>query len=109
MGNIKTRTLEFIHYKGLKMKAFEEKCGLSSGYVTSMRNGFGPDKLNNVLNAFPELNRDWLLYGEGSMLRSDGDGGELEALRDLVRFQREEIARLKEELALLRPGAEKTA
>ena len=33
-----------------------------------MRKGFGVDKLNNVLRAFPELNRDWLLYGEGDML-----------------------------------------
>jgi SOS-response transcriptional repressor LexA len=30
-----------------------------------MRKGFGADKLNNVLTAYPELNRDWLLYGEG--------------------------------------------
>lgn len=52
------------------MKAFETACGLSSGYVTSMRKGFGSDKLNNVLNAYPELNRDWLLYGEGEMLKS---------------------------------------
>ena len=52
------------------MKSFETKCGLSSGYVTSMRKGFGSDKLNNVLTAFPELNRDWLLYGEGEMLKS---------------------------------------
>lgn len=52
----------------MTMKSFELKCGLSTGYVTSMRKGFGPDKLNNVLTAFPELNRDWLLYGEGEML-----------------------------------------
>lgn len=34
-----------------------------------MRKGFGNGKLNNVLKEFPELNRDWLLYGEGAMLR----------------------------------------
>lgn len=69
-SSIKTRTLEFIKTKGITMKAFETACGLSSGYVTSMRKGFGSDKLNNVLNAYPELNRDWLLYGEGEMLKS---------------------------------------
>jgi phage repressor protein C with HTH and peptisase S24 domain len=36
-----------------------------------MRKGFGETKLNNVLTMFPELNRDWLLYGEGEML-NDG-------------------------------------
>lgn len=72
---IKERTLEFIKYKGITMKAFEQKCDLSSGYVTSMRKGFGSQKLNNVLMAFPELNRDWLLYGEGEMLNLVTDFG----------------------------------
>lgn len=67
---IKDMAIEFIKFKGITMKTFEQKCGLSSGYVTSMRKGFGPDKLSNVLTAFPELNRDWLLYGEGEMLKS---------------------------------------
>lgn len=52
------------------MKSFEEKCDLSSGYITSMRKGFGSEKLKNVLTAFPELNREWLLYGEGEMLNN---------------------------------------
>ena len=67
--SVKDRTIEFVKYKGITMKSFEIKCGLSTGYVTSMRKGFGTDKLNNVLTAFPELNRDWLLYGEGEMLK----------------------------------------
>lgn len=66
--DIKERTYEFIRYKGLTVKSFEEKCNLSNGYVSSMRKGFGKDKLNNVLKEFPELNREWLLYGEGEML-----------------------------------------
>ena len=36
-----------------------------------MRKGFGSNKLSNVLKAYPELNRDWLLYGEGPMLKID--------------------------------------
>lgn len=67
-NGIKERTIQFVKYKGLKMKEFEELCKLSSGYVTSMRKGYGQEKLNNVLTVFPELNREWLLYGEGSML-----------------------------------------
>ena len=69
--SVKSRTIEFVKAKGIKMKVFEERCGLSSGYVTSMRKGFGPDKLTGVLKAFPELNRNWLLYGEGKMLSGD--------------------------------------
>lgn len=68
-NSVKERTIKFISYKGLKMKEFEAMANLSTGYVTSMRKSFGEEKLRNVLTAFPELNRDWLLYGEGSMLK----------------------------------------
>lgn len=71
MDSIKSRTLEFIAKKGLKMREFEDMAQLSTGYVTSMRKGYGSKKLNNVLNAFPDLNRDWLLYGEGKMLKDN--------------------------------------
>ena len=43
--SVKSRTIEFVKAKGIKMKVFEERCGLSSDYLTSMRKGFGPDKL----------------------------------------------------------------
>ena len=67
-SSVKERTIEFVKNQKITMKEFETRCGLSTGYVTSMRKGYGADKLSNVLKAFPQLNRDWLLYGEGSML-----------------------------------------
>lgn len=66
--NTKERIIEFIKFKGLRISEFEKLCSLSNGYVFSMRKDFGKDKLNNVLNKFPELNRNWLVYGEGEML-----------------------------------------
>lgn len=68
MDKIKDRIIEFVKYKRMTMKSFENSCGLSNGYINSMRKGFGREKLSNVLNAFPELNREWLLYGEGEMI-----------------------------------------
>ena len=65
---IKDRVYAFIDYKGITVRRFEEVSGLSNGYVSSMRKGFGGEKLNNVLRSFPDLNREWLLYGEGEML-----------------------------------------
>lgn len=46
MGNtIKERTLEFIKSKNISVKEFEIRCGLSNGYISAMRKGFGADKL----------------------------------------------------------------
>lgn len=67
---VKDRVYEFVKFKGITMRKFEEICGLSSGYVSSMRHNFGKDKLANVLTQFPELSREWLLFGDGEMLKS---------------------------------------
>lgn len=72
---IKERTLDFIKYMEISVKEFEIRCNLSNGYVAAMRKGFGSDKLNNVLSEFPDLNRDWLLYGEGPMLKTEEEQG----------------------------------
>ena len=85
MSTTKERALAFVAHKGLKMKEFEELAGLSNGYVTSMRKGFGEGKLNNVLNAFPDLNRDWLVYGEGSMLKSESAAHRVESYQESLR------------------------
>ena len=67
--DVKSRIKAFIKYKNIPTKQFEEKCGLSNGYISSMRSGFGTNKLEQVLNEFPELNRNWLLFGEGQMIK----------------------------------------
>lgn len=109
---IKDRTIEFVKHKGITMKTFEQRCGLSSGYVTSMRKGFGSDKLNNVLIAFPELNRDWLLYGEGEMIKGNvsqtshgdnspninGNGNHLEPTSSLLDKALDEISAMRKAL-----------
>lgn len=35
-----------------------------------MSKGIGADKLERILSKFPELSKQWLLYGEGDMLVS---------------------------------------
>lgn len=64
----KDRILEYIKYKGITQHAFERKCGLSNAYLNNMKKNFGMEKLNEILSIFPDLNRDWLLFGEGEML-----------------------------------------
>lgn len=112
MSTVKDRTIEFVKFKGITMKTFEQKCGLSTGYVTSMRKGFGSDKLSNVLIAFPELNRDWLLYGEGEMIKGsvsqtshgdnspniNGNGNHLEPTSSLLDKALDEISAMRQAL-----------
>ncbi len=67
--NIRGRIFEFIREKGLNKSRFEKEAGLSNGYINNVKGKFSMKKLEQILNAFPDLNRDWLLYGEGDMLK----------------------------------------
>ena len=67
----KARLEEFIRFKGLATSRFESMCHLSNGYVRNLKNQVGDEKLNNILSAFPELSKVWLLTGEGEMLNND--------------------------------------
>lgn len=65
---VKDRLNAFIEHLGVSTSAFEKKCGLSNGYVRNFKGNLGGKKLEDILNAFPQLNREWLLFGNGSML-----------------------------------------
>jgi len=59
-----------MRYKGIGQKKFETACGLSNGYMNSLRYSPSAAKLQSILGTFPELNRDWVLTGHGDMLNS---------------------------------------
>ena len=69
--DIKERIKQFAESKGIPVYKFEQEAGLSNGYVNSIRKGIGNEKLLLILRAFPEIRRDWLLFGEGEMLSTD--------------------------------------
>ena len=73
----KDRILIFIKYKGISTRQFQIQCGLSNSYVTNMKHGFSQKALNRVLSEFPELNRDWLVFGEGEMLNTSQNVGDI--------------------------------
>ena len=69
--DIKERIKQFAESKGIPVYKFEQEAGLSNGYVNSIRKGIGNEKLLLILRAFPEIRRDWLLFGEGEMISTD--------------------------------------
>ena len=68
---VKDRLTRFRQYKKLGQGKFEKLSGLSNGYLTQLRKAPGSEKLQKILCAFPDLNRTWLLTGEGDMLTGD--------------------------------------
>ena len=70
---VKDRLLIYITYLGIGQSKFEKLCGLSNGYINNSKGNFGSAKIEDILKACDDLNRSWLLTGEGDMLKSKDD------------------------------------
>lgn len=110
--SVKQRLIEFIKQDGLSQSRFEKAVGLSNGYVNNISKGIGADKLQRITEKFPYLNAEWLLTGEGEMLKTDTpksgvsteEGGVISIPRDAWEVIRNQSASLKakdEQLGML--------
>jgi phage repressor protein C with HTH and peptisase S24 domain len=73
MGTLE-RIKQYIDLKGITNQSFEKKVGFSNGaFASQLKNKrtIGVDKLENILIEFKELSPEWLLTGNGSMIKSD--------------------------------------
>lgn len=70
-GSVKERLIEFLEHERVSKAEFGRKIGVSSAYVTSIRKSIDKDKVKSIALNYPNLNLDWLLYGEGEMLKTD--------------------------------------
>ena len=67
---IKERILLFIEAEGITKAEFERRSQLSNGYINNIKGSVGTEKIENILKAFPDLNREWLMSGTGQMKKS---------------------------------------
>lgn len=74
METVKDRIISYIKYIGISQKRFEETVGVSNGYVNNVKASPSSTVLQKIFSACPDLNKDWLLTGEGPMLTSDMSG-----------------------------------
>lgn len=65
---LKDRIKAFIEHLGIEIRAFELKCDLSNGFVNNIGHSIREKSINQILNAYPSLNKNWMLTGEGEML-----------------------------------------
>lgn len=68
MNSVSDRLAFFLKQKGKGQTAFEKDAGLGRGYVKNASDNMGSKVMSKIKNQCPDLNIDWLLTGEGSML-----------------------------------------
>lgn len=70
---IKDRLKHYLTFKKLSVREFERLCGLSNGVASRISKSTNPSTLRRIENN-SDLNIDWLLTGEGEMLRKEYAG-----------------------------------
>ncbi|MDO5588296.1 MAG: XRE family transcriptional regulator [Bacteroidales bacterium] len=102
-----SRIKDFIAFSGMTDAAFAKKIGIKQPTLWSqMRSVNGPSSvtLESIAREFPDLNCDWLLRGEGEMLKGKIDDAQkkrISGLVDVVAMQQEIIKNLQEKIKQL--------
>lgn len=68
------RFIKYMDYKGLNDNQVTVDCGLAIGLIGKAKKGksdLGRNTVEKILRVYTDLNREWLLTGEGEMLKSD--------------------------------------
>lgn len=66
----------YMASKGLNDNQVTVQCGLSQGLIGQARTGksdLGNKTINKILNVYQDLNKTWLLTGDGEMLKGGGN------------------------------------
>lgn len=65
---IKHRLQEYLNVKGLSVREFERMCGISNGLAMRISKSTHPKTIYKITHSC-DLNTEWLLTGEGDMLK----------------------------------------
>lgn len=66
------RLLKIVEIKSNGNKSeFYRKTGLSNGALDNIKHSASSKTIDKVISAFPDINKNWLLTGEGEMLLSN--------------------------------------
>lgn len=67
MKTIKEKLKKYCDYKGLSMRQFSQKIGVSDAFLRT-KGSINSNLLPSIKEAFIDLNINWLLFDEGNMI-----------------------------------------
>jgi transcriptional regulator with XRE-family HTH domain len=79
--NISKRIKEIIDRDGVSINAFSKKIGVSNSYFNKLfktSRNVGSDIIEKIARTHSEINPNWLITGEGPMLKSDAESQEIQ-------------------------------
>lgn len=105
------RIAEVIKYSNLSVRAFGIKCGIAQALMDKYSKGIsniGVKPLTQILRAFPEISADWMLFGDGEMIRQTEKKSEhitalldtIKVLQDALKAKDETIQHLRDRIKM---------
>lgn len=82
IASTKERILQFIDYKCISKTLFFEKTGIKRGFLDSdkLNQAVSDDHITKIIANYPEVSIEWLLTGNGPMLKPSKDEQDVEML-----------------------------
>lgn len=85
--SVRNRIKIFLMSEKMTVRAFEISIKAANGYVNGMRQSIGLDKLEAIVQCYPNLSLEWLLIGTGEMYKSNNQSFKLDDISDFVNKQ----------------------
>ena len=79
VGKMNDRLRKFLDFQGISVRQFEAMIGSSDGKIAKFmatNSSLKSDTLSKVMEVFPQLSIEWLISGEGEMLKSPSDSSQ---------------------------------
>lgn len=107
MTNIKNRLEFYLKSKRISKAEFGRRIDVSNAYITSIKKSVSPEKLQKIKCEFPDLNIDWLMTGEGEMIKALDSGNNITVGHDANNINSNvTITKLIDEMAAQRKSYE---
>ena len=99
--SVKDRLKFYLKHNDIKAIDFCKSIGVSSGFISGMRESIQPDKLKSIAINYPLLDIGWLMTGIGEMEKTTSPNLEIiESLKAENNMLRGENRVLREQLGL---------
>lgn len=88
------RIKQFADFKQISIRKFCELAGVASGGFIKVKS-VGSESLLKIFTAFPDINLEWLITGQGSMLKSAAPVADNKFAMELIEKKDETIKKLE--------------
>ena len=70
-STVKERLTQYLKHEKISISEFCRTIGVSNAYVSSIRKSIAPDKLQGIALNYPDLDIQWLMTGNGDMIKGN--------------------------------------